>query len=427
MMAFLYPFIVFLQPAILWPELAPYRPFLILSVLFALFGSMHKGAGAMTIERLRHPIFLWLCGFVLIQAISVYYSGGMAILEMFSFWDTYAIFVAVSLLLLYDNRQLNFFIAGMLIGSAVVIGYGLHGVFTHAPRLEGNRAGSYGMYQNHNDYTFIILMSLPYAWMGVRIAKSSLIKLLLVVYIGGCCLGVALSLSRGGIIGLVLELTLLYWRSTSGARRMIGVAMLLGIGSVGIVVQFAAREENQKGHYTAEDAKESRYELWRAARKIFEKHPILGIGSGRYSEKARDFAELSHNNVGKVTHNTYLEVLTGSGLSGFICFMAMILGVLRVSTEKLGAYRSGVPPPFRAATQVCVFTIMLRALLDAKTYDWSLYFLAVMGILIATTTGVEAAAKEPEATPAESQALAARRRAPYAPPPPRPTVYGRRA
>lgn len=426
-MAFLYPFIVFLQPGILWPELAPYRPFLALSLVAALLGAMHKGAAAMLVERLRHPIFLWLCGYVFIQAISVYYSGVMAILDMFSFWDTYAIFVAVSLLLLRDNQQLSRFIAGMLVGCSVVIGYGLYAVFTHAPQLEGNRAGSYGMYQNHNDYSFIILMSLPYAYSGVRVAKRFLVKLVLIIYVAACILGIALSLSRGGIIGLVLMLALLYWRSTTGARRTVGMVVLLALGSGGIVVQFAAREENQRGHYTAEDAKTSRYELWRAARKIIEKHPILGIGSGRFSEKARDYAELSHNNIGKVSHNTYLEVLTGSGIAGFICFMAMLLGVLRASTEKLGAHRSGVPPPLRTATQVCIFTIMLRALLDAKTYDWSFYLLAVLGILIASTTGAEAPAEAgPDPAP-ESQALAVRRRAPYAPPAARPAVYGRRA
>jgi putative inorganic carbon (hco3(-)) transporter len=280
------------------------------------------------------------------------------------------------------------------------------------------------MYQNHNDYTFCILMALPYAYMWIRLAKSRFIKLLMLIFVAACMLGTVLSLSRGGIVGLVLMLALLYWRSTTGARRMVGIVALLSVGSVGIVWQFAAREENQKGHYTAEDAKTTRYELWRAARKIVEAHPILGVGSGRFSEKARDYAELSHNNIGKVSHNTYLEVLTGSGLLGFISFMAMLLGILRVSTEKLGARFSGIPPPLRAATQICIFTIMLRALLDAKTYDWSFYFLAVMAILIATTRGTETSATAVEEV-AQPRNVPARRRL-AAPLAARPAVYGRR-
>ena len=425
-MAFLYPFIVFLQPGILWPDLAPAKPFMLLSIIAAVYGMTRPGAIGQLVGRLRHPIFVWLCIFVFIQAISVYYSGVAAILDMFSFWDTYAIFVVVSLLLLRDTEQLYRFIAGTLVGSSVVIGYGIYAVFIHAPALEGNRAGSYGMYQNHNDYTFLILMALPYAYMGVRLAKGGLVKALLVIFVLACMLGTVLSLSRGGIVGLVLMLTMLYWRSTSGSRRTIGVVLLVSVGSVGIVWQFAAREENQKGHYTAEDAKTTRYELWRAARKIIEKKPILGIGSGRFSEKAREYAELSHNNIGKVSHNTYLEVLTGSGILGFVSFMAILLGVLKASTEKMGAFCSGVPPPLRAATQVCIFTIMLRALLDAKTYDWSFYFLAVMGILIATTAGGEAAAESAQEAPQPSQRSVERRRPAAAPPSPRPAVYGRR-
>lgn len=423
-MAFLYPFIVFLQPSILWPDLVPYKPFLVLSILFGIVGLTRKGAAAQLLERLKHPIFLWLYAFVIIQGISVYSGGVTVMVEMFSFWNAYAIFAVISLLLVRDTKQLYAFIAGTLVGSGVVIVYGLVAVFTHSPALEGNRAGSYGMYQNHNDYTFCILMALPYAYMGARIARSRIVKLLLVAFVAACILGTVLSLSRGGIMALVLMLALLYWRSTSGTRRMVGMVVLLCVGSVGIVWQFAAREENQKGHYTAEDAKTTRYELWRAARVIVQKHPILGIGSGRFSEKAREYAELSHNNVGKVSHNTYLEVLTGSGLMGFTSFMAMLIGILRASTEKLGARLSGVPPPLRAATQVGIFTIMLRALLDAKTYDWSFYFLAVMGLLIATTraaetsTAVEEAPMQPQSAPA--------RRLVAAPLSARPAVYGRR-
>jgi O-antigen ligase len=429
-MAFLYPFIVFLQPVVLWPALVPYRPLMLLSLVAAIFALMRTGAAAQWITRLRHPIFIWMCVFVILQPVSVYYGGVLGMLDTLNFWLTYASFVAVSLLLVRDLKQLYRYLAGVLIGCAVVIGYGLYAVATHSPDLPGNRAGAYGMYQNHNDYTFIILMSLPYAYMCLRIAKGWLVRLFLMAFVLACIIGTVLSLSRGGIIGLVLMLALLYWRSTSGAKRTIGVLLLVGVGSVGIVWQFAAREENQKGNYSAEDAKNSRYELWRAARKIVEKHPILGIGSGRYSEKARQYAELSHDQIGKVSHNTYLEVLTGSGFLGFISFMAMLLGILKASTEKLGANRSGIPPPVRAATQIGIFTIMLRAMLDAKTYDWSFYFLAVIAILVGTTAAAASMTSATDAVPdaaMEPQNGSGRRRLPAPPVQARPMVYGRRA
>jgi O-antigen ligase len=381
-----------------------------------IFGMMRRGAAVQLTRKLLHPVFLWLCAYVVIQAISVHYSGVFAMLEELDFWSTYAIFVAVSLLLITDVAQLYRFIAGTLAGSAVVIGYGLVAVATDSPALEGNRAGAYGMYQNHNDYSFIILMALPYAYLSVGLAKSRSIKLLLVSLVLACIVGTVFSLSRGGIIALVVMLTLLYWRTTSGGIRTVGIVVLVIIGSLGIVYQFAAREENQLGHYTAEDAKTSRYELWRAARRIIEKRPILGVGSGRFREHAAEYAELSHNNIGKVTHNTYLEVATGSGLLGFTSFLMILWGIIKASTEKWGASISGVPPPIRAATQICILTIILRAMLDAKAYDWSFYFLAVMAIVIATLQGGE------ERPVSSSQAAPARKIAVTT----RPAVYGRK-
>ena len=223
-MAFLYPFVVFLQPGVLWPELIPYRPLLLVSLIFALLTLAQRGAAAQWVDRMRHPIFIWQCVFVLLQPISVYYGGGMEMIETLNFWLTYLAFVAVSLLLVRDDRTLNHYVAGVLVGSAVVIVYGLHAVYTHSPKLAGNRAGAYGMYENHNDYSFIILMSLPYAYMGLRLARRWFLRLGLMLFVVSCVVGILLSLSRGGILCLVLMLALLYWRSTSGAKRIAGLA-----------------------------------------------------------------------------------------------------------------------------------------------------------------------------------------------------------
>jgi O-antigen ligase len=414
--AFLYPFIVLLQPGILWPALAPYKPILILSAVAALFGVARSGASAQLGHKLAQPVFVWLVAYVLVQVASVYYGGLAVILETLSFWGTYALFVLVAAVLVTDRAQLYRFIAGMLAGSTVVILYGIVAVLTHAPQLEGNRAGAYGMYENHNDYTFLILMSLPYAYVTLRLAHSRLLKLLLLGFLLACIAGTLLSLSRGGILGLVLMLAMLYWSTTSGIRRTLGIVALAALGAVGVTWQFAAREENQRGHYTLEDSETSRYELWRAARKIIERHPVLGVGSGRFQDYARDYAELSHNNIGKVSHNTYLEVTTGSGLLGLLTFLMMLWHIVRASNDRWRAAPSGVPPPLRVATQVCIWTIMFRAMLDAKTYDWSFYFLAAFALVIATLPGGES--ESLEASPGLVPAV---------PVNVRPAVYGRRS
>jgi O-antigen ligase len=422
-MAFLYPFIIFLQPGILWPQLAPFKPGLLISVIALIVGLMHRRASTERATRqLSHGIFISLCIFVVVQAISVHYSGMAAMLGYLIFWMGYGMFVAASVLLIRDVKALMQFIMGTIAGSAVVILYGLYAVATHSPKLAGNRAGAYGMYENHNDYTFIILMSMPFAVMAIPLMKTRFAKMLLGGFVVACVVGTALSLSRGGMICLVFMAGLLYWRITKGGLRVAGIVALSILGAGAIAWQFAAREENQAGHYTAEDAKTSRYELWRAARKVFEAHPLLGVGSGRFGEHAQDYAEISKDNRGKVTHNTYLEVLTGTGLLGLGSFLFMLWGMIRVSSARWGPTDSAVPEPIRIAAQVCILSLMLRSMLDAKAHDWSYYMLATVCIAIASL-------KSPDKTPVAETAKAAERalaknRVPHSV---RPAVYSRRA
>jgi O-antigen ligase len=422
-MAFLYPFIVFLQPGILWPALAPFKPGLSISILALIIGLMHRRASTDRATRqLTHMIFIALCVFAVTQGLSVHYSGMGIMLGTTLFWMNYAIFVAASALLIRDVKGLMHFLMGTIAGSAVVIFYGIYAVATHSPKLAGNRAGAYGMYENHNDFTFVILMSMPFAFMMIPLLKSKLAKFAMIVFVAACILGTVLSLSRGGMICLVFMVAMLYWQVTKGAKRMAGIIVLGIIGAGAIAWQFAAREENQAGHYTAEDAKSSRYELWRAARKVFEAHPLLGVGSGRFGEHAHEYAELSKSQRGKVTHNTYLEVLTGSGLFGFVSFMLVLWGILRESSARWGPKDSAVPIEIRIATFICILSLMLRSMLDAKAHDWSYYVLATVAIAIASL-------KSSEKTVAAENALARERALsnPRVPQSLRPAVYSRRA
>src|SRR5690242_4426586 len=98
-MTFLYPFLVLLQPGILWPDLAPFRPILAVSVVAVLFGVARTGSAAQLGHKLAQPTFLWLTAYVVVQVVSLYFAGMAVMLETLEFWGTYAIFVLVSALL----------------------------------------------------------------------------------------------------------------------------------------------------------------------------------------------------------------------------------------------------------------------------------------------------------------------------------------
>jgi O-antigen ligase len=380
MIDFLYTFMNFLQPGVLWPDLAPYRPMLWISVIAGVSGMFGRGAAYSATAAFRRPAFVYLCAFIVAQSASMYYAGVAAMLEMLDFWDVFLLFVVISLLRINSIDGLRRYIWGMIVGSMVIVLYGMYAVYAHLPAAVGGRAGAYGMYENHNDYSFIIIMVLPFIFMIRRLETKGSRRLLLGLSFLACVAGIFLSLSRGGILALVLELILIVIAAYSGRRRTWYVALMLlfGFGAVGY--QWAMRAANQGSNYTAEDAESSRLELWKAGVNMVKARPLLGVGSRHFSEFSREYGELSGDQIGKNSHNTYIEVISTTGFVGFLSFLLMLRAMIRELRTRITTPGHEWLDAIRSATLISVYSIMLRGLLDAKAHDWSFYVLCSIAI-----------------------------------------------
>lgn len=379
-MSFLYPFINFLQPGMLWPDLASLRPMLVVSAL-ALLAALWRHSTYERGEAWRSKEFVWLVVFVIAQGLSVYKSGAAQMLEELGFWYVFLLYVAVSVVLIRDEETLSRYVWGTMIGSLVVVVYGLYAVPAWGGYMGTGRAGAYGMYENHNDYTFIIIQSLPYLYMFWRREAKVLRRLLLMAGMLACVTGVAMSMSRGGIIALVLEVVLIVIIGQEGRRRWWLLPLIIVLGAGAVSVQYARRAANQGEGYTAEDAEESRLELWRAGWRMVLANPVLGVGSRRFPEYAQDYYDLSYDQKGKVSHNTYIEVASTSGLIGFLSFILMGWRLIQdLRRTRPGLSRIGVIDSTRRATLIGIYAMMMRAFLDAKPYDWSFYTFCAIGI-----------------------------------------------
>jgi O-antigen ligase len=270
----------------------------------------------------------------------------------------------------------------MICGSTWVIGYGLYSLYAGLDTAASGRAGAYGMYENHNDYSFIILQTLPFAYLFLRSETGLVRRLFLAASVLLCLVGIFLSLSRGGMLALVLQVVLIVAFTMTPRWRLLLLPLVLAVGAAAVSYQYAKRAENQGAGYTAADAETTRFELWRAGRKMVEAHPLLGVGSRSFGENAEIYAEISHDNRGKNAHNTYIDVAATSGLLGLAAFVLM----LRATIRELRAPAGKAPSPLediRKAALIAIYTICFRALLDVKSEDWSFYLL----VTIAATSG----------------------------------------
>lgn len=422
-MPFLYPLLNYLQPGELWTALIPFKPMLLAAMLAGVL-ALRRGVkpdGPLLQAYYSRPVLLWLGVFVMVQVISVYYGGGQVMVHELQFWEVYPIFVAISVLSLRDAAALRRYIWGTMIGSSFVIFYGIWAVITHAPIAVENRAAvAYGLYDNPNDYSFIIIMVLPFAYLYLRICQRRWQRLALVTILIGCIVGIFLSLSRGGMLALVLEITLLIWITTKAKQRFLALAIMAVLGTVASVHQFRARQVADAGTgYTAQASADTRFELWHAALACFKAHPILGVGSRRFRELATEYASVSHDERGKVAHNTYLEVAADTGTLGFGSFVLILAAMWRSfrGARLADALGDGVIEA-QVAGWVAFWSILFRACFDAKETDWSFYFLIVVAVAtagLARRSGKIASGVAPSAVPTAGIAI-----------PARPAVYGQR-
>jgi len=377
--SFAYPFANFFQPGVFWPETADFKPLQVIAML-ALLATLGRKSTYDRMAAVRHPSIKWLLAFLCIQAISVFRTGFSSILSEFGFWSVYALFVLVSLRIITDPATLRRYVWGMMCGSLWIVLWGIYAVFAGLEGENGGRAGAYGMYENHNDYTFIIVQTLPFFYIYWRNEQGFLRRMFLLTGFLGCIVGVFLSLSRGGMMALVLEFALIVIYTMKPRQRLIVLPLVAALGAAAISYQYLKRAQNQGDSYTAEDAEASRYELWEAGGEMIKQHPFFGIGSRSFGEYANDYGEISHDNLGKNSHNTYIEVAATTGLFGLICF----IGMLRRTIRELRGPPPGPAEPWeeqvRKATLIAFYATCFRAFFDAKSWDWSFYVLIVIAV-----------------------------------------------
>lgn len=377
-MSFLFPFLTFLQPGILWPGLAAARPVLIVAIMALIVGLGRKATYPRS-EAFRGKVFVYLLGFIFAQVASVYYSGVYDLLDEFAFWYVFPLFVVISVLLMADITALRRYVWGMIVGGMVLVVYGVYSVGAWGGYQGSGRAGAYGMYDNHNDYSFIIVQLLPFVFVYRGLEESFIRRSLLGLALLACLAGMAMSLSRGGMITLVVEGMLLILFAMKGRKRywLLPLAVVLGVAAIGM--QYQRRAENQS-NYTAEDAESGRLELWKAGLGMLRHNPLLGVGSRRFGEYSSRYYDLSHDMVGKVSHNTYIEIFATSGLIGFVCFAGLIRHLLQQLRHRPAVTAPPVLDATRRAALISLCAILLRAFLDAKLYDWSFYTLSAVGM-----------------------------------------------
>ncbi len=179
--------------------------------------------------------------------------------------------------------------------------------------------------------------------------------------------------------------------STSASRTSLGILLLsmllvifkrsklFGTLAVSAVVvgftlfwsEIHAFLEGQTAHSGNMETLSGRTVVWTAALRLFQEHPVLGVGGGVGGKVVVSHISNIYISVMSSLHNGFLETLTGLGLIGFAIGVYMLL---LTTWRALGAWNSN--PEF-AGTYVLIIHVWLTTTMSTGVLGWMGYEVAL--------------------------------------------------
>jgi O-antigen ligase len=161
----------------------------------------------------------------------------------------------------------------------------------------------------------------------------------LIVAVAACIL---LTFNRGTWVGILLGLFVLVVQGQI-ERRRVTIALLLGAGIIALMTTslFGQIDVEQQVvdflHYSRSSA-QSRLVRWVSAVNVILDHPFLGVGYNNYAFVYGRYSILEGiQRLYGSPHNMYIDVITGTGILGFVVFMTLITRLWRQMVANMKA------------------------------------------------------------------------------------------
>ena len=223
-----------------------------------------------------------------------------------------------------QKRHLALFQA-YVFGAYVVVVRIVYGFITNpfVPNRESDINRYTGIADNPNFVATVVAVGLAIAWYLAMKYGRGLRYWLCLAYLPIAIVSLGLLASRSGLLIALVSLSLIpLTYGYLGAVRKVVFAVLLGVMAV-VAFNAVPASNLERLSTTTEEITtgnvSNREQLWAAGLRTFQRSPLVGIGSGSYSnvvEQTRGY--------GAPSHNAYISVLVELGLVGLVLFLATI-------------------------------------------------------------------------------------------------------
>lgn len=246
----------------------------------------------------------------------------------------------VALVIAYGDRDLLLSIlprvvvwsitGGSLLG---IVGYVFGIAMFGEDRPDGAAYRANGGAIDPNNQCIMIVFAIPLMVHLAVHAKSRLERLVMSALVGLNVLGVMLTISRSGLMMCLLTLAILFvrYRSLITPRRLGAVVAAGMLGCVALLAVLPQSFYERQGSLAKwEDRSLSRRSSYLSvAWDAVQQRPLLGSGPDTFkeyyaeSDVTRLYTKVS-DRMARQAHNTYVEVLVGTGVVGLVLYLAVL-------------------------------------------------------------------------------------------------------
>ena len=314
---------LYFRPFPVWSGPEFLRPIFLVTVVTMLFFLLHhivvKKRGIYL--PLEAKLLLVLLGCTILSSFFAAHSTAVSFSQNVIFAKIILFYLLV-INLVTNRRELDGFIWVILICCALASLEAIQ-VYRYYGYARIDNVG--GTHREANYLAATLVLALPLAFYKInsrrlfeRLAGIALVPLFMV--------GVVLTGSRSGTLGLLTVLILMAWRFRSRKLSMAVLVVLLLVTMLAAPSHYWSRTSTIVD-YQEERAAESRIDLWGASLRIFLDHPLTGVGQGNFiwvSPRYTDNYYQIWTGQGYVAHNMFLQFLAEGGLQTLLAFLAFL-------------------------------------------------------------------------------------------------------
>jgi O-antigen ligase len=238
-------------------------------------------------------------------------------------------------------------------------------------RIEGAIGG---LFQNPNDLALHLVTTIPIALALMLASKRIVMKVLYGIVLPLSVVGVVLTFSRGGFLGLMAATGVFAWRLPR--RNKFLIPLVLSPIFLAVIL-FAPGGYGSRLSTTNDDSAAARTDELKRSLYIAARHPVLGVGIGDY---------VLYSNRDQATHNAYTQVASECGLTAAVLYLLFLISPikgLRKIAKQTENYRRRPPFYYLAiGLEASLIGYMVSSFFASVAFLWYAYYLVAYAICI---------------------------------------------